>query len=510
MPPNEPTYTISGVTKAKVKDLFNHRDYPAAYQAVADDLKAQAAHGAAIDTNTLTWYSDAAQINDPHANSFIHDFVRAYVSDYAQLTQHGPIDDAQFQKVSDDLAHQVLKTIGDTGNVPDFNVVGKKDTTNAVRDFAGFGVPVDEYAWPAYADLASFPSLRNFKNATWLNSLTPVEQQNILEAAAEAGAAAAWKSRGKGITGDDVLNAPSLVGKLGFVEGEIGLQHAMKFAMAFYGSVKRAAAALEGKSVLERLRHYAAQARADAARKPLTPAMQLHRNLMNLIQHQRSYAPVPNGGGGPARPAAGDKGAWAAPQPAAGHPAAVSPRMDATLQKLSPAQAQASNAHGAGAAPAAAASGGPFQLAEMMQIIGAEPPGLPPGFFKAIANSPAAMASRFAAIGLASSHLPSIAPRMAPPGRPAAAQGGMTDEGAAARGAANGVTGPRFAARATGGEVDTGATAATNPAASAEHRKALKLALQEYFDQQSRLPPNGATGFDPRLTPAWPALQLPA
>jgi len=44
----------------------------------------------------------------------------------------------------------------------------------------------------------------------------------------------------------------------------------------------------------------------------------------------------------------------------------------------------------------------------------------------------------------------------------------------------------------------------------AEHRKALKLALQEYFDQQSRLPPNGATGFDPRLTPAWPALQLPA
>jgi hypothetical protein len=99
---------------------------------------------------------------------------------------------------------------------------------------------------------------------------------------------------------------------------------------------------------------------------------------------------------------------------------------------------------------------------------------------------------------------------MAPPGRPAAAQGGMTDEGAAARRPAGGVAGPRFAARATAGEADTGASAAANPGASTGHRKALKLALQDYFDQQARLPPNGATGFDPRLTPAWPALQLPA
>jgi len=439
MPTNEPTYSVSDASKARVRDLFKRNDYPAAYQAVADDLKAQAAHGIAIDPNTLTRYSDAAQINDPHANSFIHDFVRAYVSDYAQLTQHRPIDDAQFQKVSNDLARQVLGPIGETGNVLDFNFVGAKDTTTAVKGFAHIGVPVDQYDWPAYADLASFPSLRNFKNATWLNNLTPVEQKNILEAAAEAGASAAWKSGGQGMAADDALNAPSLVGELGFVEGELGLQHAMKFAQAFYGSVKRAAAALEGKSAVERLRHYAAQARADAAKKPVTPAMQLHQNLMNLIQQQRSYAPVPNRAGGPARPAAGDKGAWAAPQPAGGQPASSSPqqRMDAMLKNLSPAQVEALNAHGAAALNQAG-----------------------------------------------------------------------TDQAAVARGAPGAAQTTGFRAQVPDGAVDAPGAGFGPSAAARQH--SLKRALQDYFDQQSRLPPNGAIWFDPLLTPAWPSLQLPA
>ncbi|MDD2705096.1 MAG: hypothetical protein PHU07_07170 [Acidocella sp.] len=34
-------------------------------------------------------------------------------------------------------------------------------------------------------------------------------------------------------------------------------------------------------------------------------------------------------------------------------------------------------------------------------------------------------------------------------------------------------------------------------------------ALEEYFFQQSRMPPAGTTAFDPRLTPAWAGLKLP-
>jgi hypothetical protein len=40
----------------------------------------------------------------------------------------------------------------------------------------------------------------------------------------------------------------------------------------------------------------------------------------------------------------------------------------------------------------------------------------------------------------------------------------------------------------------------------------LKLGgmLEELLTRQARLPPSGATAFDPRLTPAWPGLKLPA
>jgi|GEM_PF-4607005 hypothetical protein len=34
-------------------------------------------------------------------------------------------------------------------------------------------------------------------------------------------------------------------------------------------------------------------------------------------------------------------------------------------------------------------------------------------------------------------------------------------------------------------------------------------ALEEYFFEQSRMPPAGTTAFDPRLTPAWAGLKLP-
>jgi hypothetical protein len=37
----------------------------------------------------------------------------------------------------------------------------------------------------------------------------------------------------------------------------------------------------------------------------------------------------------------------------------------------------------------------------------------------------------------------------------------------------------------------------------------LRGALEDLLSRQARLPPSGATAFDPRLTPAWPGLQLP-
>jgi len=39
---------------------------------------------------------------------------------------------------------------------------------------------------------------------------------------------------------------------------------------------------------------------------------------------------------------------------------------------------------------------------------------------------------------------------------------------------------------------------------------ALRGALEELLERQGRLPPSGASAFDPLLTPAWPGLQLPA
>jgi hypothetical protein len=41
-------------------------------------------------------------------------------------------------------------------------------------------------------------------------------------------------------------------------------------------------------------------------------------------------------------------------------------------------------------------------------------------------------------------------------------------------------------------------------------QRQLGRALAELLDQQGRLPPSGATGFDTRLTPAWAGQKLPA
>ena len=158
---SKPAYGISDATLAKVRGFFTTKDYPAAYQAIADDLKTQAIHGIHIDQNTLTWYTDAAKINDANDTSYIHYFVRDYASEYAQLTIGKTIDDAQFQKISDELAADVLRDISRNGKVDDFNVVGQQDTRNAVEGFKALDMPVGPYAWPVYADSVSAPWLRS-------------------------------------------------------------------------------------------------------------------------------------------------------------------------------------------------------------------------------------------------------------------------------------------------------------------------------------------------------------
>jgi hypothetical protein len=194
-------YQISATTLTKVRGYLIKQDYPAAYQAVADDLKAQARHGIAIDPNTLTWYADAAQINNPQANSFIHYFVRAYVSEYAKAQTGQEIDSAQFQNVSNLLASNVLGHISTHGVVLGFDTVGEQDTQNIIENFKNGNTIVDKFAWPAYADLAAFPWLRNFKDATWLNNLSLEQQYRILWAASQAGEDALLESRGRVLIG---------------------------------------------------------------------------------------------------------------------------------------------------------------------------------------------------------------------------------------------------------------------------------------------------------------------
>jgi len=120
------------------------------------------------------------------------------------------------------------------------------------------------------------------------------------------------------------------------------------------------------------------------------------------------------------------------------------------------------------------------------------------------ARSPAGLAA-----GGMSRALPSIAPRMAPGvDRAALRDGYMPYEDRVTR-EAGGVQAPPFAARASGGVADAAAAPGVEFGGAAGVRgRALQKAVQAYFEIQARLPPSGATGFDPRVTPAWPGLQI--
>jgi hypothetical protein len=270
---------------------------------------------------------------------------------------------------------------------------------------------------------------------------------------------------------------------------------------------------LEGKSHPEKLRHYAAQARADAAKKPMSPMMKLHQNLMQLHQQQHPYAPIPNRAGAPAKPASvpGDAGAVPGPQTSR---SSLQRRVDEMLQKLSPEQLQAVTARGAAALHVAGISAGqdaltrdsPFYGAQKFSELGAASGVLPAGFYQDIANSPALRAMRGGAASFASlagATLPSIAPRISRQGGIAPFHPAPQAEADHAPGAnTRPHVGPHDSAGVNGGQADL-------PRSTAARQRDLKRAVAEYFDRQARLPPSGGTAFDPRLTPAWPGLNLP-
>lgn len=106
------SYPLSPATIASVQANYDKGAYAAGYRAIRDDLVAQntAAQQAGlplpVDRDTIAWYTNAPEINDPNSTSFIHYFARDYVSSYAQRTVGHAVDDATFQKCIEQSSRQ--------------------------------------------------------------------------------------------------------------------------------------------------------------------------------------------------------------------------------------------------------------------------------------------------------------------------------------------------------------------------------------------------------------------
>jgi hypothetical protein len=255
---------------------------------------------------------------------------------------------------------------------------------------------------------------------------------------------------------------------------------------------------LEGQTYLEKLRYYKAQALAEAAQKPES----FHQILMKALRVQRSYAPIRKRQSGQAKP---EKPADAAPWPVA--ELANTPHrrlMNFLQQNPHPAATlMASIARSAAASPGLALAGFVRNMAGDTSAA----PSIPPAVFyeyaknnpwlRTASNSPAASLAK-AALRPA---LPSIAPRRSAPSGYARQRGGAPAEFELAtmpNGPAMLPTGG-FAPGAQSGAPAVDASLAS----TAITQRQVKSALRDYFNAQARLPPSGATGFDPRLTPAW-------
>lgn len=115
-------------------------------------------------------------------------------------------------------------------------------------------------------------------------------------------------------------------------------------------------------------------------------------------------------------------------------------------------------------------------------------------------------------------HAPTVMPRvvMREPGllaAPAFAQPGRVHALAAGRGKHGLRTLPLEVASSVAHESveakSENLTPAARQPAGRENTAELGQALRAYFFRQSRLPPSGGTGFDPRLTPLWAGVKIP-
>ncbi len=110
------TFQLSASALAAVNADFKIGNYPSAYRAIRDDLVAQNAAAVSaglpppIDADTITWYTNAPEINDINSTSFIHYFARDYVSDYAKITTGSTTDATTFENVSNTLGHRLIMT----------------------------------------------------------------------------------------------------------------------------------------------------------------------------------------------------------------------------------------------------------------------------------------------------------------------------------------------------------------------------------------------------------------
>ncbi len=196
--------------------------------------------------------------------------------------------------------------------------------------------------------------------------------------------------------------------------------------------------ALPANKTLEKLRHYAKQARAEAAKKPFPAAIEQHKMFLKAGQRHGSFGPVPSPGpGAAASPARREAALTVLLGQIAGHAA----------QNRFLRMAAGGGAHG--------------------QMVSAAP--------------------------TASTAFPSFAPR------------------AATQSAGFAPSPPRRQVSAPPAVSSLEALIASPPAfpqhLTFKQELELKNAVGDYFAQQARLPPNGYSGFDPLLSPAWPGLK---
>jgi hypothetical protein len=133
----------------------------------------------------------------------------------------------------------------------------------------------------------------------------------------------------------------------------------------------------------------------------------------------------------------------------------------------------------------------------------------------AVRHAMAFQPGRFGAARLIGRTLPSFAPRAHGAGAPGyeMARAGLDASAPNAPSARHGVTSTTdFWGRTNlaGGtpEARPGQTGQAMEMQRAD-RAAVKQAIEDHFALAARLPPAGMTGFDPRLSPPWPGLQLP-